>query len=216
MLAHSFRDCEAWNAEKLRMSSASNEACKLYDASLSQYVNWYEDKTLGGIESTISRMLKADHNFVLGHVLNNGLSLIGASMGSNLRAYEQNVTIMSDLAEKQSEKLSKREKNHVKAIELLLKEEVERACELWEEILIEHPNDIMALRFAHDVYFYIGKHEQIKDSASRVLPLWKPSQPLYSAVYAMQSFGLAQTNLFKEAEIAAQKALDLNINDGLI
>jgi hypothetical protein len=37
-----------------------------------------------------------------------------------------------------------------------------------EEILIDHPRDLMALKFAHDVYFYLGNSAQIRDSVARV------------------------------------------------
>lgn len=33
-----------------------------------------------------------------------------------------------------------------------------RACNEWEDILAEYPNDLMALKFAHTGYFYIGEH----------------------------------------------------------
>jgi hypothetical protein len=34
--------------------------------------------------------------------------------------------------------------------------EMQSACIEWEKILAEHPNDLMALKFAHDAYFFAG------------------------------------------------------------
>ena len=31
-----------------------------------------------------------------------------------------------------------------------------KACNEWEDILVEYPNDLMAIKFAHTGYFYIG------------------------------------------------------------
>ncbi len=53
------------------------------------------------------------------------------------------------------------------------------AAEVWEKILLDHPNDLLALKFAHDTYFYLGKAEQIRDSIARVLPLWNEKDPYY-------------------------------------
>ena len=33
------------------------------------------------------------------------------------------------------------------------------ACVEWEKILAEYPNDLMALKFAHDAYFFAGDNQ---------------------------------------------------------
>ena len=50
---------------------------------------------------------------------------------------------------------------------------------MWESILVEHPTDLLALKFAHDGYFFMGAQTQLRDSVARVLPFWKPHIPLY-------------------------------------
>lgn len=53
-----------------------------------------------------------------------------------------------------------------------------KACNIWEDILVDHPTDMLAIKFAHDAYFYLGAQAQIRDSVARVLPHWKPHMPL--------------------------------------
>lgn len=53
-----------------------------------------------------------------------------------------------------------------------------KASELWEQILRDHPTDMLALKFSHDVYFYLGCQEQMRDSVARVYPFWTPDIPL--------------------------------------
>lgn len=53
------------------------------------------------------------------------------------------------------------------------------AAEVWEDILLDHPTDMTALKFAHDTYFYMGAQLPLRDSVIRVLPHWKPHVPLY-------------------------------------
>lgn len=53
------------------------------------------------------------------------------------------------------------------------------AAEVWEDILLDHPTDMTALKFAHDAYFYMGAQLPMRDSVVRVLPHWKPHLPLY-------------------------------------
>lgn len=72
-----WRDNSGWKAERLPLSTPSDEACKLFDAAVTQYVGWYDDETLGGLSATCTKMRKADPEFVLGNVLETALTLIG-------------------------------------------------------------------------------------------------------------------------------------------
>ncbi len=72
---------------------------------------------------------------------------------------------------------------------------------------------MMALKFAHDVYFYTGWHAQMRDSVARVLPHWRPAKPLYNYLHGMLSFGLVQSNYFEEAKRAALTSLAINPAD---
>lgn len=47
----------------IRLSTPSNEAAKLYDAAISQFVGWYDDKQLDGLEGSMKKMLEADPQF---------------------------------------------------------------------------------------------------------------------------------------------------------
>ena len=54
-----------------------------------------------------------------------------------------------------------------------------QACLTWEDIIIENPTDMFALKMAHNSYFDLGYQSQMRDSIARVLPLWKKNMPLY-------------------------------------
>lgn len=53
------------------------------------------------------------------------------------------------------------------------------ACVEWEKILAEYPTDLMALKFSHDGYFFLGDFPGKRDSVARVINKWKPSTPCY-------------------------------------
>jgi hypothetical protein len=82
---------------------------------------------------------------------------------------------------------------------------IDDASYLWEDILTDHPLDMLALRFAHDTYFYRGQQYEMRDSIARVLPYWRADMPLYGFLMGMHSFGLVETNLYPEAERVARK-----------
>uniref|UniRef100_A0A6Q2Z808 Tetratricopeptide repeat protein 38 n=1 Tax=Esox lucius TaxID=8010 RepID=A0A6Q2Z808_ESOLU len=210
----SSRDSEgAWRAEGLPLTTSSNEACKIYDAILTQYVTWRNDESLGGIEGCISTVKSADPDFVMGHVISTGLELVGT--GSSVRLNERLASAVKrtvELAQSQ-EDITPRERLHVRAIEHFSKGNFPKACDLWEEILVEHPTDLLALKFAHDGFFYLGAQTQMRDSVARVLPHWKPHMPLYSYLKGLYSFGLLETHFYDQAEKIAKEGLALTPDD---
>lgn len=212
MNASSFRDCEAWRAEGLSLSTSSNEACKLYDAILTQYVKWRNDETLGGIEGCVSAMKAADPSFVMGHVMSTGLELVATSSSPRLnQRLASAVKTTVELAGGQV--LTPREKLHVKAMELFSRGDFPKACDTWEDILADHPTDLLALKFAHDGYFYMGAQTQMRDSVASVLPHWKPHMPLSSYLKGLYSFGLLETRFYDRAEKEAMEGLALTPDD---
>ncbi|XP_035520642.1 tetratricopeptide repeat protein 38 [Morone saxatilis] len=212
MSTATFRDCQAWRAEGLPLSTTSNEACKLYDAILTQYVKWRNDETLGGFEGCISAIKAADPNFVMGHVISTGLELAGTASSTRLNErLASAVRRTVDLANSQD--ISPRERLHVKAMEHFSHGNFSKASDVWEDILVDHPTDILALKFAHDAYFYLGAQNQMRDSVARVLPHWKPHMPLSGYLKGLYSFGLLETRFYDQAEKVAMEGLALTPDD---
>lgn len=208
----SLRDCQAWKDAGLPLSTTSNEACKLFDATLTQYVKWTNDKSLGGIEGCLSKLKAADPTFAMGHAISNGLVLIGTGSSVKLdKDLDLAVKTMVELS--QSQTLTPREQLHVSAVEMFAKGNLPKACDLWEQILQDYPTDMLALKFSHDAFFYLGRLEQMRDSVARVYPFWSPKIPLYSYVKGIYSFGLMETNFYDRAEKLAKEALSIEPTD---
>ncbi|XP_045690889.1 tetratricopeptide repeat protein 38 isoform X1 [Phyllostomus hastatus] len=206
------RDCQAWKDAGLPLSTPSNEACKLFDATLTQYVKWTNDKTLGGIEGCLSKLKAADPSFAMGHAISTGLVLIGT--GSSVRLDKELDLAVKNMVEiSNRQPLTPRERLHVSAVEAFARGNFPRACELWEQILRDHPTDMLALKFSHDTYFYLGYQEQMRDSVARIYPFWTPNVPLSSYVKGIYSFGLMETNFYDQAEKLAKEVLSVNPAD---
>uniref|UniRef100_A0A8C3SRT2 Tetratricopeptide repeat protein 38 n=1 Tax=Chelydra serpentina TaxID=8475 RepID=A0A8C3SRT2_CHESE len=204
--------CTAWQDAGLVLSTTSNEACKMFDATLTQYVTWTNDKSLGGIEGCLSKLLAADPTFTMGHVIANGLVLIGT--GTSVRLDKKLDSAMKKMmALSESQPLTEREKLHVSALDMFASGRLPKACNVWDQILRDHPTDMLALKFAQATYFYMGCQTQMRDSVARVYPYWTPDIPLSSYVKGIYSFGLMETNYFDRAEKLASEALAINQSD---
>ena len=80
-----------------------------------------------------------------------------------------------------------------------------KACEVWQEILQSYPTDMLALKLAHDCYFYLGDKVNMKDSLEGVFDAWKDSLPLYNFLFGMKAFALCENKDYVSSEIAARK-----------
>jgi tetratricopeptide (TPR) repeat protein len=203
MKRSNWRDSLEWKKEGFSFNTTSNEACKLYDASLTQYISLHDDDI--GLEKSIELMLSCDPNFVIGRVFKIGIDCINSP--SSLKYYEKDIMMVNRI--KENERLSQNEKLHVDAINSILKGDILNACNYWDEILIDNPNDLMALKFLYDAYFHLGDHTlERKNLIASILPYWEKSKvPLYEYIYGLYSFSLAEENRFDEATDYAFKSL---------
>lgn len=209
-----WRGVSEWQKERLHLSSASDQACKLYDAALSQYVGWYEEPSLGGLSKTVQEMISIDPNFVMGKALSVGLDLIGTGRSVLLdEDFQKDIKNLESMTESQVNVLTPREKDHVKALITWASGNWVEATTIWDDILQNHPTDILAVKMAHDTYFYLGYQKEMKDSVEKVIPHWTPDIPLYGHLFGMYAFGLVEIESYKKAENNAKKGLEINAKD---
>lgn len=190
-----WRDVDAWRKEGLPLSTTSNEAAKMYDATLTQVIAHMDDPTLGGLEGSVSRMLQADPDFLMGHVL-----------ATNFQIRDSTDSIVS-LSAKNN--MTDREKLHVEAVKELSAGNLYKAQDIWDDIIVQYPTDIFALKQLTEYSIFYGPKDRIRDSVARVLPRWKKEMPLYGYLFGMHAFGLEETNFYREAEKQARKGLEL-------
>jgi hypothetical protein len=106
-----------------------------------------------------------------------------------------------------------RERAHLSATQACLKGQWRTACDLWERILVDHPQDLAALLPAHLFDFYRGDSLNLRKRVARVLPEWSKAAPLYSFVLGQYAFGLEECNLYPQARDAGEQALSLEPRD---
>jgi hypothetical protein len=102
------------------------------------------------------------------------------------------------------------EKAHLHALQAVLEGRWQAACETWDELLLQHPRDALALQWAQLWDFYRGDAGSLRLRPARALPEWDDQDPLYPYVLALWSFGLEECNLYPQAEEAGRRALELN------
>ncbi|CAJ0608324.1 unnamed protein product [Cylicocyclus nassatus] len=209
--AENLRNVEGWRSSGLPLSTPSNECAKLYDAALRQFVSWADCKQLGGLEKTMEAMTAADDKAVLPRAFVLGFEAIGTVVGA--RTDEKMRNALEELQIDAAKYGNDREILHAKAVQQFAQGKHAAAANTWELILEDYPTDLLAIKLAHDTYFYLGEAKRIRDSINAVLPKHKGTEPCYSYLHGMLAFGLEECEQYDEAEKEALKGLEANRYD---
>jgi tetratricopeptide (TPR) repeat protein len=173
------------------------------DQAAREYLGWYGDPL-----AVLAGSRESDPEFILGGILIGVLRLLSGEPGGS-------AGVAANLTEaKASEaRLSPWERAHLAAFAAWSRDEIRQATAIWEQILVDHPGDVWALRFAHDTYFYLGEAAIMRDSIARVLPAWPTDHEFHGYLLGMHAFGLEECADYRAAEAAGRRAVERNPAD---
>ncbi|MDP1899535.1 MAG: tetratricopeptide repeat protein [Rubrivivax sp.] len=161
----------------------------------------FYDTPLADLDAAIA----ADPGWALPHVMKAGF-LLGLTEPSLLGEAEAHLSRARGLASH----ATLRERAHLEAVQRLLEGRWHAACRTWDELLLEHPRDALALQWVQQWDFYRGDAAGLRQRPARVLPLWDEGDPLFAHVLALHAFGLEESNLYPQAEEAGRRALAID------
>jgi tetratricopeptide (TPR) repeat protein len=184
--------------------AGSPESVAALDRAIDDYYGWRGDPV-----ALLQGALERDPAFTLGASALASLYVLNGFRGDNPA-----VTQAIAAAEASIGGASPRERRHLEAAKAWGSGAIIRAADIWEEILVDNPADALALRFAHDTYFYLGHSLSIRDSVARVLPAWDRQNPNYGYVLGAYAFGLEEAGEMRRAEEVGRAAIALNAEDG--
>jgi tetratricopeptide (TPR) repeat protein len=108
---------------------------------------------------------------------------------------------------------TRREQLHVKALEAWSVGDIMRACFHWEEVLTDHPLDLLALKLHHTMTFYTGRSHVMRSVVAGVLGEWSDTVPDYGCVQGMYAYALEECGAYDEAERWGRQAVERNPGD---
>lgn len=182
-----------------RLTTASGAAADAVESALWRLMAFY-DTPIADLDAAIAH----DPHWALPHTMKAGflLSLTEPSLVAEARAHLDRARLLAAGA-------APRERLHLDATTLVLDGRWHEACGLWDEWLIDHPRDALALQWAHLWDFYRGDAANLRARPARALPEWGEGDALYPHVLALHAFGLEECNLQVQAEEAGRRALEL-------
>ena len=183
-----------------RTGTGSTAARDAVERALWRMMSFY-DTPLADLEAAE----QADPGWALPHAMKAGflLSLTEPSLVGQARESLQ-------AARAREQGCTPRERAHLEALAQVLEGRWAAACRTWDELLVEHPRDALALQWAHLWDFYRGDAHALRGRPARALPDWDEADPLYGYVLALHAFGLEECNLYPQAEETGRRALQAN------
>lgn len=183
------------------VSGASREAVTHFERALAGFQCY-----LGNPFEHLDAAVAAAPDFAMAHVMKAHLFLSGTEAAALPQARDA-------IAAAKGCARTEREYLHVAAATALADGRFDEAAERFEDILLGHPRDALALQMAHIFDFMRGDARNLRDRVVRVMPNWSASLPGYHAVLGMLAFGLEESGEYGKAEEAGRRACELNAKD---
>jgi tetratricopeptide (TPR) repeat protein len=102
---------------------------------------------------------------------------------------------------------------HAHAVTLLSHGAFTRAARVWDQILVDHPTDILALKCSHETWFLTGNATSMRASTTAALGRIDPDHPAYPVAAAQHGFALEETGDYAAAECWGRLAITQSPND---
>jgi tetratricopeptide (TPR) repeat protein len=160
---------------------------------------------VGGADSAVA----GDSSLALARIYRAYLSLYRTTADGAAEASE----LIEPLESAGPQSLPERERHHLAAARAWAGGDWQAATRSLERALVACPRDLLALKVAQDLYFFLGNRLELRDVAARVLPAWPESDPAWGFVQGIHAFGLEENADYRAAESAARAALARNPKD---
>ncbi len=189
----------------LPQTAASAEAIRAFDATVAAYLG-FELATGDRLKETLA----LDPQMPLAHCLKGCFLLLFGKRGLARRAAQ---SLAEARAAGAAAGLLAREAQHLAALETWLAGDLRTAAAAYDAILIEHPHDIVALKLAQYLHFYLGDAPAMRGSVNRPLYAWSEAVPGYGFVLGLQAFAREECGDYAAAETAGREAVARNPGD---
>jgi len=184
----------------LPVSTTSPAASESLSKAVESFANRRPD-----VVKHIQQSLEHDPGFALAHAVM-GLMMFGARSTALIDLSKDALS----KAQKYQAGINTREAKYIAALEKVLSGQLKAAVVMYEEILAEHPTDVLALVLAQSELFWLGEMQWSCRVSASVEQYWTPDVPGYADYLAVRAFDLEETNQFEEAERVARKAVDMD------
>lgn len=187
----------------LAVTASNQEAVDAFDAAVEEFLAQGRDAA-----KIAARLEAIGPDMVLGHCLRGYFNCFGARPRNAPVALE-----CLAAAKALSGAANDRERLHIEALSAWCAGEIRRANAAWEAILVDHPHDLLAIKLANVMHFYVGDLKPMLHSTARVMPRWSESVPGYGYLLGCRAFSFEENGDPATGEPIGRRAVELNESD---
>jgi tetratricopeptide (TPR) repeat protein len=187
----------------LALSTTSPAAAQALNHALLGYLQYRADGP-----RRLGPLLAADQDFGLAHVLKGYFQMLSFN-AANLPGARDAL----DTARRLSANATWRERAHVNALERWVEGDIDGTLRVWEEILDQHPLDVLAFRLHHFQAFWHGRPDLMGAQADAAHQRWSPELAGWSALLACRCFAHEELGNYALAEALGREAIALAPRD---
>lgn len=187
----------------LPISTASGEAAAAFDRTVAGYLKYRAD-----LPARLGQVFAADNDFGLAHCLKGYFAMLSYKQANVAMAVEA-----AQAAHRLTAKATPREQAHAAALDAWITGDLDRALGVWEQILSEHPHDVLAFRLAHFNNFWLGRPGEMRASVERVKPKWTRDLPGFGTILSCHCFSHEECGDYATAEPSGRAAIEIDPGD---
>ncbi len=192
------KDCRG-----LELTTCSARTVTAFDHAIDGYLAYRADTA-----ARLDALLALDPEFGMAHCLKGYLLMMAFRADLLPAARKASIDARHGMADG-----TPREKAHAGALDAWTAGHPEQAVAVWTMILRDHPHDILALRLAHFLDFWLGRPKAMLAAVLAVDRHWSPALPGYTAVLGCRCFAHEEAGFYSEAEQAGRQAINLDPTD---
>ena len=179
------------------ITAASAEAVAAFDGVIAGYLGYRAD-----MQARMEALFAADPQMPFAHLLKGLLSML-----SYKQAMVPVAQAAADAARPLCARATPREQAHLAALDAWAGGAPDRAAAIWDQILLDHPHDILAFRLAHFVYFWLGRPDRMLASVLSTEKHWTGEMAGYGSLLGCRCFAMEESGHYTEAEAAGREAI---------
>ena len=185
----------------LSLSSPSPAAVERFDAVIDD-LYYYRL----GVGDRLDELLQEFPEFVLAHVLKGYSLLSEGTLDVHPKARVQ-------LLQAEALPANPRERLHQEALRAWIAQDLPARAAAWEQILVEWPLDLLALRQHTGTLFWTGDKRHQAEVSAGVAGHWGPQTPGYGHFLSAHAFAMEEVGQYAVAERCAREALAVQPQD---
>jgi len=187
----------------LSLTTASAAAAEAFNTTVLSYLRYRTD-----ISANLKTTLEVDPDFALAHVMKGYLMMLSFKEANVPAAVAALKT-----ADGLTGGTTSREQAHAAALRAWIEGDHDRTLAIWEQILDEHPRDILALRLHHFNAFWLGRPGSMAREVEQALPRYSRDLAGWGTLLACRCFAHEELGNYTLAESAGRDAVDVDKGD---